>query len=161
MEYTDFRFEKIKFKNSPETTPKVTVWYNALPLDDEVHSRKDAKDKFEELPHADFRDVWGRLRQFWKANLSALLIKEDASMKWGLDHQRLTTVRLDWEEDRIMGVRYFCEVYDAQGRSVNIGTPAMQPSVYEGEMELLEDLCSEVKNYLHGARDQQSLDFAD
>jgi len=156
MEYQNHVFHDIKYKNGPETDPKLTMKYSAESMDD--GTIKDARDKWDELPQPAFREVWSDLIQFWKMNMEDLISVEDG-ITWDYQHVRLYRVKIDWKNGKPIMVSYIAEVSAEFGETAKIQTPSMQPAVVEGEVDAINELADEAVNFLMGERSQQSLDF--
>lgn len=156
MEFTNFTFKDIKYKNGPETDPKLTMKYSAESMDD--GTIKEARDKWDELPQPRFREVWSDLVEYWKMNLEEVLSHEDG-INWDYQHVRIYQVKIEWNNGKPIMVSYLARVSTSFGETAKIPTPPMQPGVIEGEVEALNELSDEAINFLHGARAQQSMDF--
>jgi hypothetical protein len=148
MTYSDHTFSKISFKNKADDLPRLTLEYMAVGPDDTV---KDAKDSFVELPHASFRDAWGRLLPHWKGHLEDVI----GEVEWDLERARVTTIRLEEMNGMVATVRYWVTCYTASDDAVTISTPEVATS--EEERAVLEEVREAAVEFLEGARDQESL----
>lgn len=151
MEYENFVFKSIKYKNGPERDPFVSLKYRAESMDD--GTPKEAKDKFEDLPHKPFREIWSKLLQFWKLNMEEVL----GEIKWDHENIRLQQVKINWENEEPIAVKYIAKVATGFNETEKIPTPYISPGMEEGEIDLINDLCSKAEEFLHGARDQGNL----
>lgn len=151
MEYENFIFKGITYKNGPERDPYLKLKYRAESLDD--GTPKDAKDKFDELPQKGFRKVWDRLLEFWRMNMEHVL----GSITWDTRSSRVQKVKIKWESGDPVAVKYVAKVATGFDETEKLPTPYVQPSMTEGELDAIKDLCEYAERYLHGERDQQDI----
>lgn len=155
MEYTNFTFTSITYRNGPDRDPFVSLKYRAESLDD--GTPKKAKDKFDELPQKAFREAWAKLIEFWKINLEDIL----GDIDWDAEGIRIEKVQIKWEDETPGVVKYVAKVSTGFDNTETIPTPYMQPGMQEGEIEVINDLCDAAEAFLHGERDQGELQFED
>ena len=156
MEYENFIFKDIMYKNGPERDPLLKMKYRAESIDD--GTPKKAKDKFDELPQSGFREVWGRLIDFWKMNIEHVLTGSNP-IDWDLRSCRIQRIKIKWESGDPVAVKYIAKVSTGFDETEKIPTPYVQPSMEEGELDVIKDLCEYSIRFLHGERDQAEISF--
>jgi hypothetical protein len=119
---------------------------------------KEAKDKWEELPQPEFRKLWSDMVEFWKINLEEVISIKDG-ITWDYEHIRPYRIKIDWKNGKPIMVEYIAEVTAEYGETAKIPTPPMQPGMQSGEIDKIQSLADAAKDFLHGERSQQSLDF--
>lgn len=161
MEFRNHTFSDIRYKNGPDTDPNLRLKYSAESIED--GTIKESKDKFDELPQPEFRELWGDLVEYWKLNLEDTLTDPENGhgIDWDYEAIRLYRVKIEWQNNKPVSVEYIAQVTGDYGETTRVATPPMSPTMMRGEIDDLEDLAKAAKDFLHGARAQQTLGFDD
>jgi len=155
MDYTDHKFTDIKYKDGPDRDPKVTLKYEAI--SEETDEVVQSKDKFERTPHHTFRNEWRKLIKYWKMNLEEIL----GDIDWNIEDIRMSRIKIKYQNGKPVAVQYYATVTAPFDEQETIPTPYVQPSMAEGEIDTVRNLCGEAIEYLNGKQDQQKMEFDD